>query len=367
MSHPRACPACLRRSSLLELLGPYLERLCRGGIEIAHMLSLDDDRLAHTVEPKLASHLLARAAAFKETELRDAIENAECWATCRHDDRYPDSLRATDPKAALIGRGDSDRLADLDGAATATVVGSRRASAYGREVARSLGRDLAVAGVGVISGLSFGIDASAHRGALDAERPTVAVLPSGADGPYPAAHRSLWRRICERGLVVSELPPGASPWRWTFAARNRILAALGDITIVVEAAERSGSLVTAELAADLGRPIGAVPGPVNSRVSAGTNGMLAAGGVVVRSAEDVLSALPPSAPAPLPRSREAEPAYTVVGFQEYGLGSGCFVETFFTFGGPLAAEALARKWAREQGKGEILIAAVLDGEVKPTD
>jgi DNA processing protein len=171
-----------------------------------------------------------------------------------------------------------------------TIVGSRRATSYGREVARELGRELAAAGMIVVSGLAFGVDACAHRGAIDAGR-TIAVLGCGADTAYPVAHRSLWRRICEQGLVISELPPGAAPWRWTFPARNRIMAALAGMTVVVEAAARSGSLITADLAADLGRDLGAVPGPVTSRASAGPNNLLAGGACVVRDAQDVLDAM----------------------------------------------------------------------------
>jgi DNA processing protein len=170
------------------------------------------------------------------------------------------------------------------------VVGSRRASTYGREVARELARELTAAGLLVISGLAFGIDACAHRGALDAG-PTVAVLGCGADVAYPASHRSLWRRICEQGMVLSELPPGTGAWRWTFPARNRIMAALAGMTVVVEAAQRSGSLITADLAADLGRDLGAVPGAVSSRYSAGTNDLLAGGACLVRDAQDVLDAM----------------------------------------------------------------------------
>jgi DNA processing protein len=142
----------------------------------------------------------------------------------------------------------------------------------------------------VVSGLAFGIDACAHRGALDAGR-TVAVLGCGPDVAYPAAHRSLWRRVQETGLVLSELPPGTGAWRWTFPARNRVMAALAGMTVVVEAAERSGSLITADLAADLGRDLGAVPGPVNSRISAGPNNLLAGGACLVRDAQDVLDAM----------------------------------------------------------------------------
>ena len=172
-----------------------------------------------------------------------------------------------------------------------TIVGARRASSYGREVARELGFGLATAGLVVVSGLSFGVDACAHRGALDGGR-TIAVLGSGPDIAYPAAHRSLWRRITERGLVISELPPGASPWRWTFPARNRIMAALAGMTIVVEAVGDSGSLLTAEVAGSLGHELGAVPGPVSARLSAGPNALLADRRArLIRDARDVLDVL----------------------------------------------------------------------------
>ncbi len=187
--------------------------------------------------------------------------------------------------------GEPSRLVELaEPSQAVTVVGSRRASSYGREVARELGRDLAASGQAVVSGLAFGIDACAHRGALEAGR-TVAVLGCGADVAYPAAHRALWRRVQEEGLVLSELPPGTGAWRWAFPARNRIMAALAGMTVVVEAAERSGSLITTDLAADLGRDLGAVPGPISSRVSAGPNALLAGGACVVRSAQDVLDAM----------------------------------------------------------------------------
>src|SRR5207342_2384234 len=117
------------------------------------------------------------------------------------------------------------------------------------------------------------------------------VLGCGVDLAYPASHRALWRQIGERGLVLSELPPGTGAWRWTFPARNRIMAALAGMTVIVEAARRSGSLITADLAADLGRDLGAVPGPVNARASAGTNELLAGGACLVRDAQDVLDAV----------------------------------------------------------------------------
>ena len=288
-----ACPECLRRSFLLELLGPYLDRLTgdRPGSSALPLLGMANEQLTAAAAPQVAPQILARIRALSATRMNEALGAAGCWACCRHGEAYPAQLRdAADAPWALIGRGDPRLLAELEPGGSVTIVGARRATSYGREVARELGRELAGAGIVVVSGLAFGIDGCAHRGALDAGR-TVAVLGCGPDVAYPAAHRSLWRRIAETGLVLSELPPGASPWRWTFPARNRIMAALSAMTVVVEAATRSGSLITADLAADLGRDLGAVPGPVNSRASAGPNALLAGGACLVRDAQDVLDAM----------------------------------------------------------------------------
>jgi len=290
---PSACPECLRRARLLAHLAPYIERIATGalGSRSPELLRLSNQDLAEAAAPKVAAQVLAQVEAVPERRLCADLLAAQCWACCRHDPCYPSGLHdAADAPWALIGRGDPDLLGRLEPDGAVTVVGARRASSYGREVARELGRELAAADLLVVSGLAFGIDACAHRGALEGGT-TVAVLGCGADNAYPASHRSLWRRICERGLVLSELPPGASAWRWTFPARNRIMAALAGMTVVVEAARRSGSLITADLAADLGRDLGAVPGPVSSRGSAGTNDLLAGGACLVRDAQDVLDAM----------------------------------------------------------------------------
>jgi DNA processing protein len=293
MSEPQACPDCLRRSRLLAHLAPYIEKIATGklGARSPELLRLSNEDLVAAAAPNVAAQILTQVAAVPEKRLVADLLAAQCWACCRHDSLFPAGLRdAADAPWALIGRGDPALLDRLEPEGAVTVVGSRRASTYGREVARELARELTAAGLLVISGLAFGIDACAHRGALDAG-PTVAVLGCGADVAYPASHRSLWRRICEQGLVLSELPPGAGAWRWTFPARNRIMAALAGMTVVVEAAQRSGSLITADLAADLGRDLGAVPGAVNSRYSAGTNDLLAGGACLVRDAQDVLDAM----------------------------------------------------------------------------
>jgi DNA processing protein len=294
ISHePGACADCLRRARLLGHLAPYIERIATGapGSRSPELLRLSSEDLAEVAAPRVAGQILAQVGATSERCLRQALAAAECWACCRHDPRFPAGLHdAADAPWALFGRGDPALLTELEPSATVTVVGSRRASTYGRDVAAALGRELAAAGLVVVSGLAFGIDGCAHRGALATGR-TVAVLGCGADVAYPASHRSLWRRICERGLVLSELPPGTGVWRWSFPARNRIMAALAGMTVVVEAAERSGSLITADLAADLGRDLGAVPGPVGSRLSVAPNALLAGGACVVRDAQDVLDAM----------------------------------------------------------------------------
>jgi DNA processing protein len=293
MSEPNACVDCLRRARLLAHLAPYIEKVSSGavGSRSPELLRLSNEDLAAAAAPKVADQVLAQVSAYPERRLRADLLAAQCWACCRHDQAYPVGLDdAADAPWALIGRGDPALLARLAPQHAVTIVGARRATSYGREVARELARELTAAGLLVISGLAFGIDACAHRGALDAGT-TVAVLGCGPDFPYPASHRSPWRRICEQGLVLSELPPGTGAWRWTFPARNRIMAALAGMTVVVEAAQRSGSLITADLAADLGRDLGAVPGPVSSRASAGANDLLAGGACLIRGGQDVLDAM----------------------------------------------------------------------------
>jgi DNA processing protein len=346
MAEPSACLDCLRRSWLLAALGPYVERIATGdvGSRSPELLRLSNEDLIEVAAPKVADQLLAQITALSEGRLAEALLLADCWACCRHGDLYPDSLRdAADAPWALIARGDPMLLDDLEPFEAVTIVGARRATSYGREIARELGRELAGAGMVVVSGLAFGIDGCAHRGALDAGR-TIAVLGCGPDIAYPASHRSLWRRICETGLVLSELPPGATPWRWTFPARNRIMAALAGMTVVVEAATRSGSLITTDLAADLGRDLGAVPGPVTSRASTGPNSLLASGAHVIRDAQDILDAMLGPGRRPINHSGpelgpDLEAALAAV---EAGESSCDAVATTAGLAGPAAAAALAR-------------------------
>ena len=171
------------------------------------------------------------------------------------------------------------------------VVGARACSAYGAHVARMLGRELAAAGAVVVSGLARGIDGEAHRGALEAEGYTVAVLGCGIDRNYPAGHAALAEEIAARSLLVSEYEAGVEPAAWQFPARNRIIAGLSAATVVVEARERSGALITADFALEEGREVFAVPGEITSALSAGTNALLRLGATPLTSATDVLEVL----------------------------------------------------------------------------
>ncbi|MFN8114315.1 MAG: DNA-processing protein DprA [Solirubrobacterales bacterium] len=305
-----ACADCLRRGHLLTLLAANIDRSvgARAGERARDLLALGDRELAVAVAPTDWRAALATAGARARDGCATPGSTDPLWATCAHAGGLPGGLEALGPSQphALFGRGDVDLITELDPDRAVTIVGSRRSGAYGREVAHELGRELAVAGIVVVSGLAQGIDSAAHEGALAGGGPTVAVLGPGADRAYPRSAGGLYRRVCTNGAVISELAPGPATFRWMFPARNRLMAALGGVTVVVEAAERSGSLITAEMAIDAGRTVGAVPGPVTSWRSSGTNRLLGDGAALVRDARDVLDLLlgPGSAP---PQRRGPEP------------------------------------------------------------
>lgn len=208
------------------------------------------------------------------------------------DPEYPDRLLDLhDPPLALHVRGVSPLCEPPPDRKTVAIVGSRRATPYGLSLAESLARDLARQGIRVVSGLARGVDAAAHRGSLRGGGPTMAILGCGLGVQYPREHRRLRQEIEACGAVVSEYPARTGPDPWRFPARNRILAALSDVVVVVQAACRSGALITADLASEIGRDVLAVPGPVGWAQSEGCLQLLADGAAVVRSAEDVLDAL----------------------------------------------------------------------------
>ena len=286
-----ACPDCLRRTWLVARLAPHVELARTERRRLGELLALSDQDLVAAVAGRDRARVRAEYAMFSAAGAKAAASRARLATLCRHDERYPPRLaEAGDAPAVLHVAGDPARLTALaaePGAPAVAVVGARRATDDGLQVARTLGRGLAAAGVTVVSGMALGIDSAAHAGALEGG-PTLAVLAGGADVPYPRSKQRLYDSIVAGHAAISEMPPGMRPFRWCFPARNRTIAGLADVTVVVEAAERSGSLITAELAQDLGRTVGAVPGRVTSVRSAGSNALLRDGAHVIRGAQDAL-------------------------------------------------------------------------------
>jgi DNA processing protein len=242
----------------------------------------------HLIRPPRGERWRAFVRRFDERAYLERLAAARHCFLPRSAAGFPPLLRAIhDPPAGLFLRGGSEP--EILARPAVAIVGARACSGYGSSVGRSLARDLAGAGLVVVSGLARGIDAEAHRGALESNGATVAVLGCGIDRDYPAAHAELARRVAEAGLIVSEYAPGVEPAPWRFPARNRIVAGLCAATVVVEARERSGALITADLALEEGREVFAVPGEITSSLSAGTNMLLKLGAAPLTGAADVLA------------------------------------------------------------------------------
>lgn len=288
---PDVSAACLRR--LFEAFGT-LERLWAASPE-------ELQQVPH-VSPLLARHLFEgmRDEARLVRELSLAARAGVAIVT-REDAGYPEPLKTIpDPPLVLYMRG---TLTAGDAVAVA-IVGARRASLYGLRSAEQLGYDLALRGITVVSGLARGIDGSAHEGALKASGRTLAVLGNGLGSVYPPEHARLAERITERGAILSEYPMDAEPLSYHFPRRNRIVSGLSLGVVVVEAAQRSGALITADCALEQGREVFAVPGPMTSVTSQGTHQLVKQGARLVTSVEDILDELGFSEPAP----RQARPA-----------------------------------------------------------
>ena len=306
-----ACDACLRRGYLLGLVAARIAGLLhRSRRRPSEVLALDDAALSMAVGGTSTQEALSFIERFDAGRARHDLVRAGVEAVCRHHDAYPGLLTELgDAPAVLFCRGRVELLGQVDREPAVTIVGTRDASPYGLDVAHELARGLATAGIATISGMALGIDAAAHRGALSGGGATIAVLACGPDVAYPRRHRDLHAQICSTGLVVSELPPGQRAYRWSFPARNRIMAALARLTIVVEAGESSGTLITTDFAQDLGRTVAAVPGRVTSRVAQGSNRLLREGAPVIRDAGDVLDELFGVGERPRPRVEpELDPA-----------------------------------------------------------
>lgn len=222
------------------------------------------------------------------------------------DAAYPAAFRDDpEPPRLLWVRGDPDRISPV----AVAVVGTRRCTRYGHDVARRFGAALTRAGVSVVSGLALGIDAAAHAGALEVEAgaPPVAVVGSGLDVVYPRRNRRLWEAVGTQGVLFSEAPPGAPAEPWRFPARNRLIAALAEVVVVVESSERGGSLYTVDEALERDVEVWAVPGPITSPVSIGTNRLLADGATPALDPAELLNRLGVDAPR-----RTADPPATLL-------------------------------------------------------
>ncbi len=237
--------------------------------------------------PKAISRLTDREAKNSISVAMEQIKKCDADVITLHDRCYPSALKFTaDPPTVLYCRGNmiSDEIC-------VAVVGSRRATWYGLDMAKRLSRALAGHGVTVVSGMARGVDSQAHLGAIEGGGRTIAVLGCGVDMTYPPENRELMKKIVENGAVISEYPPGTKPVPYNFPARNRIISGLSKGVAIVEASERSGSLITADFALEQGRDVFAVPGNINSAYSTGTNRLIREGAKIVTGVEDIIDEL----------------------------------------------------------------------------
>ncbi len=237
--------------------------------------------------PKVVRSLTDKDARKRIAEAMERVKRCDADVITLNDKCYPTALRYTaDPPVVLFCRG---RLEPDD--TCVAVVGSRRATWYGLDMAKKLSREMAMHGVTIVSGLARGIDSQAHRGALEGGGRTIAVLGCGVDRAYPPENRELMKSITENGAVISEYLPGTEPMPFNFPARNRIISGISRGVVVVEANERSGSLITADFALEQGRDVFAVPGNINSAYSTGTNRLIREGAKIVTCVDDILNEL----------------------------------------------------------------------------
>lgn len=335
----------------LDDMGPHLLRALVGagpGSEVWEGLCRGELPPGVDASPARLKAFEGRAQAWSEAaplvDVRavwQAHSSGEVSAALLGDPGFPTQLAEDpDPPAVLCWQGD---LGVLERPRVA-VVGTRRCSRRAFDTAKSIGRGLAAAGVTVVSGLALGVDGAAHLGALQAQgAPPLGVVASGLDVVYPPKHRELWARVAADGLLISEWPLGASPARWRFPARNRLIAALAHLVVVVESPAKGGSLYTVDEAEARDVPVAAVPGPVGLRCAEGSNALLVEGAVPVRDAVDVLARLglevPPDVLRPPKRPAVTGDARTALG--RLGIEARSFAELVSDLGWPPARVATA--------------------------
>lgn len=303
--------ACLRLLQAFPAGHPLLNRAAAAAGSLAALAAKSSGQLRALGVPRDALASIAHPDEARISAWRDWAGSPGHGVVMLGTPAYPSQLaELPDPPAALWTRG---RETELLAAPQLAMVGSRNPTAGGAANATAFARELSSAGLTITSGLALGIDGASHIGALDAVGSTVAVLGSGIDHVYPAEHRALGDRIAAAGLIVSEYPPGTLVRKHQFPARNRIIAGLAMGTLVVEATRRSGSLITARLAAEFGREVFALPGSIHNPLSRGCHALIGQGARLVESVSDVLVELasrlqPFQASAPLPEHSTATPA-----------------------------------------------------------
>jgi DNA processing protein len=329
---PRVGPSRLR--ALLDRYGPEAawRAVVAGTVDPAVVVSPGRHDPSELVAAWRRAAATIDPASYWQTHVDAGIGAAVLGSSA-----FPAPLAADDdPPGVIFWQGDLDHLAGV----RAAVVGTRRATRYGLDVAHELGRRLAESGIAVVSGLALGIDGAAHAGALAAEgAPPIAVVGNGLDRVYPREHGPLWRQVARAGVVLSEYPLGAPAAAWQFPARNRLIAALADVVVVVESHATGGAMGTAVEAARRGVPVLAVPGPVTAGSSDGTNQLLFDGCAPARDADDVLLALGRE-PARIRKAAERRPK--PVGDAETVLGH--------TPWGPISVESLALATGLDLGR-----------------
>jgi DNA processing protein len=310
-----ACTGCLRRSWLLATLSGPLDYCARDRDRLQALLALEDAELIEAVGGRRRAELLAQYDAFPgqapsagaDAKVARHTESINPWilrqgiyanAVCRHDPRYPPALLNTHGSPYMLNvLGGVERLSVLCSAPAVAILGSPRASDYGRTVARGLARGLSASGVSVICTWQDGIAVAALEGALEAGGAAVAVVGDGLDVASPVRRRALLSRLADVGCAVSELPCDCNGRRWAKLASERTVVALAAVAVVVEAEQTAGDLAAVELARALGRTVAAIPGRVTSPLSSGTNALLKDGARTVIETQDVLELLYESDPS----------------------------------------------------------------------
>ena len=304
------------------------------------LLEAPEDELAERLGSRERARSLRRSADDVEaTRWAAEVERRGIRVITAFDPEYPALLlEIADPPFVLHASGSLDRLR----LPAVSVVGSRDASRYGRDVAQRLGRELSAAGVAVVSGFARGVDAAAHEAALEGPGGTVAVLGCGLDVDYPREHRRLREALAAAGgLFLSEHPPGEEPRPQNFPIRNRVIAGLSAGVVVVEASRRSGSLITARLAADFGRDVFAVPGSIFSETSAGAHALLRDGAILCTGTDDVLAELFPMIGGGGEMKPGAVAAVDVAALRDLSVDAGRLLEAI-TRDEPVSADELSR-------------------------